>query len=514
MKMRGLEVPPPDEILQRVSQKAQGEQYRRFQGRYWSDPAGFARDCIDWRDGGLFPYQERGLQALAEHDRVSIRGPRGPGKTALVAIAILWFALTRDGKDWKVVTTASVWRQLTHYLWPEIHKWSRRLDWHKIGRLPFKLNKELLKRNLTLSSGEVFAVASNDPESTEGAHAENVFLVFDESKIIPDETWDSAEGAMASGNAKWIAISTPGEPSGRFYQTQTNAPGFEEWHAMRISLEEAIEAGQVHRSWVDARRTVWGVDSSIYRQQAMAEFAADRAGTLIPLAWIEAAQERWQEWASLGFPGTAYTFGVDVGGGVQGNDESVVAVNYSGFRVREMIPAPWAEDPDMATMELAGHIVSMLNRYGESTVYWDVLGLGAGVGHRLKELGKWVAPFNSSYGTELLDMQGASGFANWRSAAWWIVREILDPANGMNACLPPDDRLVGDLTIPTVRMLSTGKRQLEDKGGIKKRLNGRSPDHGDALAYAWAGPILWEERIRLQGQVRVSYEPVRIGLHN
>ena len=488
--------------------------YQKFQLRYKHDPTGFARDCIDWRGGGLFPYQERGLRALAEHDRVSIRGPRGPGKTALVAIAILWWALTRDGEDWKVVTTASVWRQLTHYLWPEIHKWTHRLDWEKIGRLPFRANKELLKRNLSLSSGEAFAVASNDPQSTEGAHAEHVLLVFDESKIVPDATWDSAEGAMASGKeAKWIAISTPGEPAGRFWQTQVQAPGFEEWHAMRITLDEAIAAGQVHESWVAARKTVWGEDSAMFKQQAQAEFAAERADVIIPLAWIEAAQERWLEWREAGFPGVPYTMGVDVGGGVMGHDESVMAVNYYGFRVRELEAAPWADDPDTATMELAGHIISKLRQYGQSTVYWDVLGLGAGVGHRLKELGQWVAPFNSSYGTDLLDMQGASGFANWRSAGWWIVREILDPANAIGACLPPDDRLVGDLSIPTVRMLSTGKRQLEDKEHIKARLNGRSPDHGDALVYAWAGPILWADRIASEERTVVSYEPRRIGLY-
>ena len=42
------------------------------------------------------------------------------------AIAVLWFALTRDaaGVNWKVVTTAGSWHQLTQYTWPEIHKWA------------------------------------------------------------------------------------------------------------------------------------------------------------------------------------------------------------------------------------------------------------------------------------------------------------------------------------------------------------------------------------------------------
>ena len=35
--------------------------------------------------------------------------------------------------DWKVVTTASLWRQLSKNLWPEVHKWSRQIDWTKLG---------------------------------------------------------------------------------------------------------------------------------------------------------------------------------------------------------------------------------------------------------------------------------------------------------------------------------------------------------------------------------------------
>src|SRR5690242_6849411 len=85
---------------------------------YYDDPVGFARDCIDWRGGaGLADYQNRTLERLVTRRRVCRRGPHGLGKTTVEAIACLWFALTHDATpdrgDWKVVTTASAWRQLT-----------------------------------------------------------------------------------------------------------------------------------------------------------------------------------------------------------------------------------------------------------------------------------------------------------------------------------------------------------------------------------------------------------------
>jgi hypothetical protein len=79
--------------------------------------------------------------------------------SALASIIILWFALTRDGRDWKAATTASVYHQLTQYLWPEIHKWVSRLRWDKIGRPPFREAREITQLSLKLTSGAAFAMS-------------------------------------------------------------------------------------------------------------------------------------------------------------------------------------------------------------------------------------------------------------------------------------------------------------------------------------------------------------------
>lgn len=49
--------------------------------RYYNDPAGFARDAIDWPEGkSLAPYQAEVLAAIPDKRRVSVRGPHGLGK--------------------------------------------------------------------------------------------------------------------------------------------------------------------------------------------------------------------------------------------------------------------------------------------------------------------------------------------------------------------------------------------------------------------------------------------------
>ena len=173
-----------------------------FQAKYIHDPVGFVQDCI------IFPpghepafYQLEALERLQSEKRLALRGPNGLGKTALASWAIHWFALTRDGAiDWKIPCTASVWRQLTKFLFPEIHKWARHINWDLIGREEYNKRLELKALSLKLGTGEAFAITGSDSETIEGAHATDLMYIFDESKIVPDSSWDSAEGAFSTGN--------------------------------------------------------------------------------------------------------------------------------------------------------------------------------------------------------------------------------------------------------------------------------------------------------------------------
>jgi hypothetical protein len=96
--------------------------------------------------------------------------------------------------------------------------------------------------------------------------------------------------------------------------------------------------------------------------------------------------------------------------------------------------------------------------------------------------------FTGAARCDVKDRSEELGFANLRSAAWWGLRERLDPAFGATLALPPDDRLTGDLMAPKWRMLSGGKIQVESKADIVKRL-GRSPDDGDAVMMVLAAEL-------------------------
>jgi hypothetical protein len=489
MTPRSRAADPGPRVSRGAALREAARAYYTVESPYKYDRVAWARDCVLWRPGeGLTGYQEEILAALDEHHRVCVRGPHGIGKTAIDAFVVLHFATTRDVEqiDWKNPTVASAWRQLTHFLWPEIRKWARRLNWNNIGRDPFSIH-EMLKQNLKLRTGEAFAVASDDASAIEGAHADSILYLLDESKTIPPEVWDAIEGAFSGAGADTaaesfaLANSTPGEPSGRFFDIQTRKPGYEDWHVIHVTLDDAIAAGRISREWADQRLRQWGAKSPVYRNRVLGEFAEQDRDSVIPLAWVEAAIERWQAaQVTEGFDkGQLRNVGIDVAR--SGDDKTVFARRYGVFYDELIVTEK------QTTMDTANLAYPMVMAPGVwATV--DVVGLGAGVVDRLRELKADAVAFNGAESTPMLDRSGEVGFLNKRAASWWNLREMLDPDNGDDLMLPPDDELIGDLTAPKWRMSAGGKIQIEKKEDVQKRI-GRSPDRGDAVVYA-----AWPER--------------------
>lgn len=457
------------------------------------------REAFEWPAGeGPHGYQEEIARNLVQYGRESVRSGHGSGKTASAAQIVVWFRVTRDGAsdggDWKVVTTASAWRQLEHYLWPEIHKWVRRL------RPELRANVERGAQVLGLKgqTGEAFAVASNEPSLIEGAHAKYLLYVFDEAKAIPDETYNAAEGAFTGGGigseVYFLMISTPGGPSGRFYDIQRRRAGYEDWKAIHVTAEQLIEAKRMTVEWREQRRRQWGETSAVYQNRVEGNFAEEDEDVVIPLAWIEAAIERWRVLERTGaLPTTRTHFGMDVG---RGGDKTTLAERADDVIVEI------GESRRADVMAAAGLLVQKLNAHPEAArALVDIIGIGAGAFDRAREqVGDRVAGFNAAtaavHPLTKKPLTGADGklqFANLRAAAWWGLRERLDPATDSQVALPPDDELIGDLAAPKWVLTSGGKVKVEAKDEIIARI-GRSPDKGDGVVHAFASELVMPAR--------------------
>ncbi len=439
-------------------------------------------DIIDWPEGqGPTQYQCR---IAGEYDsgqsRVAIRGPHGLGKTCYAAQMTHHFAQTHEGDDWKVATTASVGNQLKQYLWPEIHKWAYRINWAKTGRAPYIDDKELLMMELKLRGGRAYAINPAKPVLIEGAHADNVFYCFDESKAINDKIFEGAEGAFsgAGSDTTMIAIalmmSTPGAPIGHFYDVCTGK--IKGWKAIHITKEEVIAAGRMSQEWAEYMAETYGINSPIYQKRVLGNFAASEEGAVIPLSWIEEAHRRWYEWEAQGKPGRVKQIGADIA--EEGEDDTIFAKRYDNNAMDELVTLP-----KQKIMRTAAMLGALLKRHGCEGII-DANGLGSGVYGRLAEQDYQVHAFIAQEGTDLTDLSGEWGFVDTRSAAWWNMREMLNPENNFNVKLPPNERLTGELSAPTWEPKSGGRIKVESKKDIKKRI-GRSTDAADAVTMAF-----------------------------
>lgn len=441
----------------------------------------FEDDPVAWAETNLKielrQYQKRILRKIAKEPRLAARSLHGTGKTTTEAILILWYAdvSERLGVDWKIITTASAWRHLSIYLWPEVHKWASRLPSEHWIRKGLKL------RQLSGRFGQASAVASNKPDKIEGAHASRLLYVFSEAKAIPVETWDAAEGAFSTGDCKAIALSTPGKSSGRFFDFFAKRDAFSNWATDRIALEEALAEGAVSRQWVEDCRRAWGEDSPVFKNRVLGEFSSDSGQVVIPLAWIEAGVARWIAWKAAGKPGALRSIGVDVGTEAA-KDLSVIC----GYRGEALSFRSYLGLGVLAVADRAEEYVEEEGGAFGIPMNVDANGAGAGTMEALRRKGRKVVPFIAGAHTDRKDASGFLGFFDCRSAALWGVRERLDPARGATLAIEPIDELIEDLSTPTYWETSRGLLRVEDKDSQRLEL-GRSPDHGDAASMA-----LWE----------------------
>ncbi|MEM9471245.1 MAG: terminase [Pseudomonadota bacterium] len=197
---------------------------------------------------------------------------------------------------------------------------------------------------------------------------------------------------------------------------------------------------------------------------------------VIPQGWVEAAMDRWHE---AGSSAAMTALGVDIAQG--GSDMTVLAARHGGWfaRLKTYKGVDTHDGPSVAGL------IFMQLRDGAEVV----LDMGGGYGGSTYDhLRQSLSPtqFNGAAAGPGRDKSGTLGFLNLRAAAWWALREALDPDYGGQIALPRDAELKSDLCAPTYKVVPGAKIQIEDKQELRKRI-GRSPDRGDAVVMAhWA----------------------------
>jgi phage terminase large subunit len=429
-----------------------------------------AEAILRWRKGGpaLFAQEVLGAKptdqqweasrALVERRRVSIRSGHGTGKSAFMAWAVLWGL-----SCWhpiKIPVTAPTAHQLGDVLWAEIALWLR--------KMPDGLKREFEWKSEQVARvdapREAFAVARTSrpeqPEALQGFHSENILFVIDEASGIPEAVFQVAEGALSTDGAFVIMAANPTRMEGYFFESHHKMR--DRWAALHWNGEDSP---LVSRDYVADMAAKYGVESAIYKIRVRGDFAGNPDG-IIPLDLIEAATDR-----DIRQSGPE-RWGLDVAR--FGEDRTALA-KRSGNTVAD--PVKWWRGKD--TMQVAGLVKLEYEaaKVKPEAICVDVIGLGAGVVDRMKELGLPVIGINVAESPSVQDR-----YERLRDELWFRVRDWFA---ARDVRIVQDDALAAELTLPTFTIRSSGKIKVEGKDDLKRR-GVTSPDLADAFCLTFA----------------------------
>ena len=399
--------------------------------QFVDDPLGFVCAVYPWGEGPLAGeagpdrWQTELLTAigdrcltLAEALQVAVASGHGVGKTALVAWIIHWFISTRPHPQ--IVVTANTQAQLTTKTWRELAKWHQR-SLHRAWFTWTATKFYHVDHPATWFASAIPWSASN-AEAFAGTHEAHVLVVMDEASAIDEVIWETAEGAMTTPGAMWLALGNPTRNAGRFKECFPGGRFAHRWLTRQVDSRTAKLANQVQiQHWL----ADYGEDSDFVRVRVRGIFPRASVDQFISQALIDQAHARFAEGYRTDY--APLVVGVDVAW--KGDDESVICIRQ-GFRIRETV-AYRELDP----AQLGQRVVKVIQAYQPSAVFIDEVGIGAGTLAYVRLLGYSAIGVNAGHVAP--DDQH---YHNHGAEMWGLMKQWLMDGGALD----PEDLLITD----------------------------------------------------------------------
>ena len=473
----------------------------------------FAEEVLHVR---LDEEQKAILRAVQNERMVAVASGTARGKDFIAAVAAMCFMyltprFNKEGKlvkNTKIAMTAPTGRQVKDIMIPEVSRLYRNAQF-----LPGRLLSNGIRTNYEEWYLTGFKSSADNTEAWSGFHAVNTMFIITEASGIPEATYNAIEGNL-QGNSRLLLVFNPNVTTG-YAAKAMKSPRFKKFRLNSLNAENVkqknnVIPGQVDYVWVKDKVDSWCTairkeefnegmgdfffegmyyrPNDLFRVKVLGMFPKVSEDILIPYEWLELAVNRWKEKNEAGFVSKKHPrIGVDVAG--MGRDCSVLIPRYGSWIPKIDVHQSGGSADHM---KIAGKTAVYLSQDEKAKAFIDTIGEGAGVYSRLEEQ-NFVNAYsckNSMGAKNLHDITGQYSFANMRAYLFWSVRDWLDPKNGFNPAIPPDDMLVEEACDIHWSFLSNGNIIIEKKEEIKKRLK-RSPDRFDALANTFF-PYDWD----------------------
>jgi phage terminase large subunit len=478
----------------------------------------------------LWSAQQLVANSVRDHRNTQVDSCHGIGKTRVLASIGLCFLFSYPRS--RVVATAPTFRQVQSILFPEVHTLH--------AGAAIELGGTLNETEVRITKKRYFqGMSTNMPSRFQGQHAEHILFIVDEDYGVLPGIFEAIRGGMSSGFVRFLGAGNPTDPGAWIAEAirKRDDRGNSSWNHIQVSAFDTPNFTKLGITIEDMRSGEWrekqahylkkheslprpylinpefvaealiefGEDSPAWQARVMGQLPSESTNTVIPLAWIEAAMQRWEHSVAvdarkvsathvIGDPnyvpaGDPEEIGVDVAR--YGDDDSVIAPRR-GRRLLKLVIYRKMDGYEIAGLVDAEHtnLVSLSAplKEGEAKprgrlIKVDSNGLGVSVVDPLVRMKHWVQGINVSH-RPLNPLK----YEDRTTELWWHLRELLHPLQPYPIALPRDNKLLGELSGRRYTVTKDNKLMVEDKDSFKKRLN-RSPDRADAVMLAFAPPI-------------------------
>lgn len=433
---------------------------------------------------GLIPdaWQRKFFRALSSREKVTMRialkACKGPGKTAVLAIAIWWFMVcwAERGEHPKGAATSITGDNLKSNLWPELAKWMNRSEFLKVAfewtatRIRSREHPETWFFDARTWPKSADPAAQAD--TLAGLHAKFLMFVLDESGGIPAAVMATAEAGLANEHLGWAKILQAGNPThleGPLYDASVTHRHLWTVYEITADPDDPDRTPRISVEWARQQIEMYGRDNPWVLVNVFGQFPPSSLNSLIGPEEVRAAMKRHSHLKRVEYAHMQKRLGVDV---ARFGDDRTVLVPRQGLIMHKPIIMRGVRTTDIAArVMLAKRNWDTDVELVDDTGHW-----GHGVIDNLLVAGH--SPVAIQFHAPAIDPR----YANRRAEGWlemvdWIKR------GGALYNIP---ELVAELTTPTYTFKG-GKMILEDKDQVKDRL-GRSPDIADALALTFMLP--------------------------
>lgn len=411
---------------------------------------------LTWQQSLVVLAVERAVNGNGKK-RISIESGHGTGKSAVLAMLILWHLLCHLNSQ--VPCTAPTSDQLYDVLWKEISIWLHRMPVGIQKMYAWETKYVRIKEAPEKWFARAKTARKEAPEALAGMHGEHVMFVIDEASGVPEEIYKVAEGALTSPDILVIMVSNHTRVVGYFHESHNSDK--EAWQCLSF---DSRESPIVDEEFVERIINQHGEDSDEFRirvaGKAPREEAMDDKGW-VPLFSMDDIHETTDEH----FTGHC-RMGVDAAG--EGKDKAAWAVRDK-FKARIV-----ATEKKSTTMSMAEKTITLGEEFGvdNSDTWADNFGEGANLGMEImKSTRKAINGIN--VGDEADDPEV---FENKRAESYWRMRDWARQGGEFFV----DEELKKELLSLRYKRNLKGKIQIMGKVEMKKA-GLKSPNKADAI---------------------------------